>query len=612
MLKRSIGIGMLCVAGHAYSGEIKVTTIEDVSKDDTECSLREAIEYVNKDFVESGYQGCVGRIKDTDSTILLESKLTYKLNTHIKISVPLNLRTLYNETAGFDKPVAGINNAMIKMLGKDNIFVIDDTKKEVFAIKMTELTLQGCNQSVCADQGGLIYNNEFLTLEYVKLLGGSARQGGAIYNVAVPVGQDAKERSFVNIKYSLFEKNTAAEGAILYSQVPQFRISNSVFRENETTLAKGANISSAASLDDAAIAAFPLMTYGVINSTFYKNKGFIINVRDGIGLNNLTVIGNSAGLQFNAPLKKAYLANSIVLGNPYPMIEDNNCDFKAGDNSFLQNNLVTDSCNSGDSNHPNDIWQGTELIAGNDLEGKCKTLTEDPNALLCPYVQSDSAFLGYFRPRILMSYKTLFESLIVNKGKLQLDSTAKIVTCATSDQRDNIRDDDQHTCDRGAIEIIVPNTSLVGQDLILGGVAKINIADKLGDSDLIPKEECEALKDKLDEKALGESWQAGCMQVIQVKTPSKGKLTIDEAGNLVYIPQGSWAGADIFKIRLVTSTTRFHKTNPYLEINVQIVQQPKNDMESSKVSTSGGSFGFFSLFTILGLVGLRRYKNKQG
>ena len=102
------------------------------------------------------------------------------------------------------------------------------------------------------------------------------------------------------------------------------------------------------------------------------------------------------------------------------------------------------------------------------------------------------------------------------------------------------------------------------------------------------------------------------MQVIQVKTPSKGKLTIDEAGNLVYIPQGSWAGADIFKIRLVTSTTRFHKTNPYLEINVQIVQQPKNDMESSKVSTSGGSFGFFSLFTILGLVGLRRYKNKQG
>lgn len=610
MLKRSIGIGMLCVAGHAYSGEIKVTTTEDVSKDDTECSLREAIEYVNKDFVDSGYQGCVGRIKDTDSTILLESKLTYKLNTHIKISVPLNLRTLYNDTAGFDKPAAGINNAMIKMLGKDNIFVIDDTKKEVFAIKMTELTLQGCNHSVCADQGGLIYNNEFLTLEYVKLSGGSARQGGAIYNVAVPVGQDAKERSLVNIKYSLFEKNTAAEGAILYSQVPQFRISNSVFRENETTLAKGANIYSAASLDDAAIAAFPLMIFKVSGSTFYKNKGFIINVRDGIGLNNLTVIGNSAGLQFNAPLKKAYLANSIVLGNPYPMTEDNNCDFKAGDNSFIQNNLVTDSCNSGDSNYPNDIWQGTKLIAGNDLEGKCKTLTEDTDALLCPYVQSDTAFLGYFRPRILMSHQDLSDSLIVNKGRLQLNSDAPLMGCESADQRDQARYTDNSFCDRGAIEIFVPSTTgLVGKDLLIGEIAKISLTEYLSDSDLVPKEECEAI---LGKNPIGEAWQAGCMQVVQTETASKGKLTIDEEGNLVYTPQGAWHGADIFKIRLVISSTRFNKTRPYMEVNVRVVQAPKNDMESSKVSTSGGSVGFFSLFAILGLIGLRRYKNKQG
>ena len=49
-----------------------------------------------------------------------------------------------------------------------------------------------------------------------------------------------------------------------------------------------------------------------------------------------------------------------------------------------------------------------------------------------------------------------------------------------------------------------------------------------------------------------------------------------------------------------------------MEVNVRVVQAPKNDMESSKVSTSGGSVGFFSLFAILGLIGLRRYKNKQG
>ncbi len=262
---------------------------------------------------------------------------------------------------------------------------------------MTEVSLQGCNQSVCADKGGLIYNNEFLTLEYVKLSGGSANQGGAIYNVAVPAAdKDATERSLVDIKYSLFEKNTAEDGAILYSQVPRFRISNSVFRENETTFARGANIYSAESLDDTALSAFPFMAYGVINSTFYKNKGFVINVRDGIGLNNLTVVGNSAGLQFNAPLKKAYLANSIVLGNPYPMTEDNNCRFKDEDKSFIQNNLVDHSCTSGDSKYPNDIWQGTELIAGNDLEGKCKTLTEDPNAFVMSLCSIGHCFFRLF------------------------------------------------------------------------------------------------------------------------------------------------------------------------------------------------------------------------
>ncbi|MBL8321932.1 MAG: CSLREA domain-containing protein, partial [Acinetobacter sp.] len=58
MLKRSIGIGMLCFAGHAYSAEIAVTTTADAVKDDKECSLREAVEYLNlaeADRPEAGY-----------------------------------------------------------------------------------------------------------------------------------------------------------------------------------------------------------------------------------------------------------------------------------------------------------------------------------------------------------------------------------------------------------------------------------------------------------------------------------------------------------------------------------------------------------------------------
>ena len=43
MLKRSIGLGVLCFAGHAYSADIILTTTEDIVKDDKECYLREAI-----------------------------------------------------------------------------------------------------------------------------------------------------------------------------------------------------------------------------------------------------------------------------------------------------------------------------------------------------------------------------------------------------------------------------------------------------------------------------------------------------------------------------------------------------------------------------------------
>lgn len=603
MLKRSIGISMLCLAGHAYSADIVVTTTEDVGVESQECSLRKAIEYVNKGLPEAGYSGCGG--KESSSTIVLKKQLIYKLNSHINITAALSLKTI-DDTAEGEKPEAGINNAIVQMTAKDNIFRIDDKKDGVISVNLIEVNLLGCNQSVCAEKGGLIYNNELLFLDHVKLSGGVATQGGAIYNMATLPNKETTVRSLVEMRFSLIEKNKAAQGAILYSQVPQFRIYNSVLRENETTLANSANVYSANTLDPATISAFPSMSFRIANSTFYKNKGFIVNVRDGMGLNNLTVVGNSAGIQFNAPAEKAYLANSIVLGNPYPVSQDNNCSFTAGDKSFNQNNLVTSSCTTGDINYPNDIWNGTQLIAGESIDGKCKSLSTDKNSLLCPYFQSENTFLGYFRPRILMSYQYLSDSLIINKGREQREEEKKLIGCEFTDQRSQSRDLDNSFCDRGAIEIIVPPTAgLVGKDLLIGEIAEISVVEKLSDSDLVPKEECNAI---LGENPTGEAWQPGCMQVVQLQTPSKGKLTIDEEGNLVYKPQGAWHGADLFKIRLVTSSTRLNKNRPYLEVNVNVVQSPKNEMESSSVKASGGATGLFGLLTLLGLIGLRRYK----
>lgn len=65
-----------------------------------------------------------------------------------------------------------------------------------------------------------------------------------------------------------------------------------------------------------------------------NNTGYVVNIRDGIGLNNLTIVANTAGVQFEAPNAQGYIANSIVIGNPNGT--NNNCQFSSDDKSILQ------------------------------------------------------------------------------------------------------------------------------------------------------------------------------------------------------------------------------------------------------------------------------------
>ena len=323
-----------------------------------------------------------------------------------------------------------------------------------------------------------------------------------------------------------------------------------------------------------------------------------------MALNNLTVVGNSKGIYFNPSTNLAYLANSIVLGNAENTITQN-C---AGDLSkaVLQNNLVTQSdCGSGASYYPNEFWSGA-LIAGSDVVGECKTMSADADSLLCPYIVPNQKFLGYIRPRILMSQTHWLDSPIVNKGKVVVNTTDSLIGCENSDQRGVNRNTNNTFCDRGAIEIEVPTTiSLIGEDLIAGQVAKLSVADLLGDSDLLSKTECASLF-KSAKAPNGEEWQPGCMRVQQIQTVSKGKVAIDELGNITYTPNGAWHGADIFRLQLVTTTTRFDEHIPFVEVNVQIVQEPQNHMESDKIKTSGGSTGILSLLGLFALILLRR------
>ncbi|MDR6187060.1 CSLREA domain-containing protein [Acinetobacter baylyi] len=83
MLKRGLGIGLLCIAGHAYCDNITVNTTTDDVKDDNLCSLREAVEYVNQGMPEAGYNGCGG--KGANPVISLEQNKTYELKNKIEI-----------------------------------------------------------------------------------------------------------------------------------------------------------------------------------------------------------------------------------------------------------------------------------------------------------------------------------------------------------------------------------------------------------------------------------------------------------------------------------------------------------------------------------------------
>ena len=226
MLKKSIGVATLLVASHAYSDNIKVTITDDIVKNDTECSLREAIDYINQGMPEAGYYGCGG--KDAISTVMLEKNKTYLLKTHLAIKKDLTLRTSYDSSAG-EETVQGLSNAILKMNGSDNLLRVDNAENALIRVLVKEVTLQGCAKDCGVNQGGLIYNNEYLGLEYVKLTGGFAGQGGAIYNVATLL-EDGTSRSLVEIRATLVEQNQAVQGAILYGEAPSFRIYNSVFQ----------------------------------------------------------------------------------------------------------------------------------------------------------------------------------------------------------------------------------------------------------------------------------------------------------------------------------------------------------------------------------------------
>lgn len=625
MLKRGIVLGLLCIAGHAYSGAIVVKTTEDNDSETTQCSLRHAVEYVNQGMPEAGYKGCGG--KDATNVIQVTGNQTYKLNKQILITKEVSINTVYDTvTNPATEIVPGQNNAVIQMVGKDRLFTIDrkgvdptvpvvskdatesdsssatdgSTTDAAISVQFSEVSFQGCGQANCADKGGLFLNRDQLIIKYGKLEKGYAVQGGAIYNEGLY--NDKTPLSLVSLQNVLAQNNTAQQGAVIYTQIAQYVVNSSVIRDNTVTDNSSAVFDVEVPFDEATSKALTASAYtrGIWNSTIFKNTGHIAKVVDTMLVNNITMIGNTAGLMINAPYKYSFVSNSILVQNGSADCEVQSADF-AADN--LSNNLYSAGC----AGTNGQAIGSAKLFAGSSIEGDCDVSAE---GILCPFSSNSTTTWGYFRPRLSLSYKSIADSPVVNKGPPP--KSTGLMQCEATDQRGKKRPDDQQLCDRGAIELTVSSDSVstVGDDLIYGQTATFKLPDQLSDGDLLTPEQCQTL---LGDNPTGKPWQAGCAKITQRNaTPSKGTTTISQDGTITYVPNGNWHGSDEFDLQVITTTMRFNDSkSPYITVPVNIVQAPPNDFENKSVKTSGGSVGISALSILFGLIALRRYKAKR-
>ena len=208
---------------------------------------------------------------------------------------------------------------------------------------------------------------------------------------------------------------------------------------------------------------------------------------------------------------------------------------------------------------------------------------------------------------MLVRYTSIADSPIINRGRFA-SSTETITTkaCESTDQRGKPRQP-LVLCDIGAIELVI-DPQRIGQDIKYNQVSEIDLTDNLGDGQLWPKEECDAVFKDLPNPPVNPNWQDGCLQFTPGQAPKKGTFTLSADALLKYVPFKNFHGSDNFSIQLVTTTSRFSEgsNDRTLTLPGTIVQEPDNNFENKSVNTSGGSTGLLGLLGVLGLIGIRR------
>lgn len=632
MLKRIIGLGMLCMASHAYAANIVVTTTADEDVDDDQCSLREAVIFINlgklNDVGEnSDYHGCGGRATETENTYLpvIELKAN-KVYTLTQGELVINNTTTIQSSSLTDiSDRSGGNNPTIQTKSPHRLFNIVDrstSANNAIVVSFNQVDLKGCGAfGTCSfnSNGGLVLSNDSVNFTRLRLSGGRANHGGAVYLSSPLDGR---------VTFSEVEavNNQAVQGSVLWLAAPRLNIEKSLIRNNSHPAtprptndpygyAVYVNKANAPKPDDNSGS----RTGFIQTSTFYNNSGRALNVVQNMAVISNTIIGQKQGGVFFDSTGLANFANNIVAGNSNKTtladdgnLQNDDCIFPTdlnAEGTYFNHNAFEFGCDRKEIKFL-DNQQKLNLLASDPVaerliadqndtqkEGKCDAPTL--KGLLCPLRRADADFTASFKPRLSLAYTSVEESPIINRGKTGGQS-AQSFSCVSSDQRGRSR----IICDIGAIELVVPTAmQRNGQDIKIGQTATFDLTDVLADGQLIPADQCPTILPNATRPDSG--WQDGCLQF--VTPPSKGSAFLNNIQELIYEPRrGGFHGSDIFQYNLVTTTTRFSEAENDRLVRVQttIVSEPEG--KATDKTVSAGSFGWGALGSLMALAIFRR------
>ncbi|PKB63843.1 MAG: hypothetical protein BZY80_05370, partial [SAR202 cluster bacterium Io17-Chloro-G2] len=279
-------------SGTAYAATITVNTTSDVSADDGECSLPEAITAANSDTASGAMTGecAAGSGDDT-------------------IAFSVTLPGTITLTSG-ELPIS--NNLTINGPGAGSLTIDGNASSRIFSVgsgvtvSITGLTLTNGNDL----RGGGIFNFGDLTLTDITVSGNTAisvslRGGGGIHNSGT-----------LSLSNSTVSGNTSSSigGGITTERIATLTLSNSTVSGNSATLLGGGgggifNFGGTLSLSNSTVSG---------NSTPRFASGGGINHRAGtLSLSNSTVSGNTASAGGGIVIRRGTvtLSNSTVSGN---------------------------------------------------------------------------------------------------------------------------------------------------------------------------------------------------------------------------------------------------------------------------------------------------------